>query len=340
MRYLYTLVSTPKDTYYEQFLLSVTSLRLIMPDAEVILLCDTKTKENLTENRREYEKLVSKIIVADTPIDIPQVEVSRWIKTSMRRLVEGDFLFIDCDTIITEDLSSITELGISFGACLDKHSLLDKHMKGENIIIREKQLGFTSYLSNKHFNSGIIYCADNPQIHKVFDRWHELWLFGNSKNIVRDQTSFNMAIYENSSYFTELNGIWNCQIAYNGLPYLANSKIIHYFASDLVLHTSPYLLASKSIFRKIKDTGLIPDEALELLKQPRQAFASESLIIAGEEALNVINSDIFQSIFLLKKKAPCLFNFLNRLASLGKKIIKSLIIKRNRKKDGGIKYYN
>ena len=340
MQYLYTLTSSLNDTYYEQFLLSVSSLRLKMPDAKVILLCDSKTKETLTGKRAGYEKFVSKVIAADAPAAMSQVEVSRWVKTSMRRLVSGDFLFIDCDTIVTDDLSSITEPGIPFGACLDKHSLIDRHGKKNSIIATERQLGFTSHLSGRHFNSGVILCADTPETHTIFNRWHELWLFSNSKNIVRDQPSFNMAIYENPSLFTELNGMWNCQIAFNGLPHLANSKIIHYFASDLVMHASPYTLASDNISKQIKDTGIIPNEALELLKNPRTAFAGEARIIAGDDMLSVINSSFFEFVFLMRKKMPGLFSFFNRLCSGGKKITKFFITKTSRKKDGGIKHYN
>ena len=340
MQYLYVLTSSLNDTYYEQFLLSVSSLKLLMPGAEVILLCDSRTKETLTGKRAEYEKLVSKVIAVDAPAGMPQIEVSRWVKTSMRRLVSGDFLFIDCDTIITDDLSSIVELGIQFGACLDKHSLIDRHEKSEGIIKRDKKLGFTSYLSGKHFNSGVIFCADTSETRKIFDRWHELWLFSNSKNTVRDQPSLNMAIHENPSVFTELDGTWNCQISHNGLPYLSGSKIIHYFATDLVLYTSPFLLASDKIFRQIKQTGVIPDDALELLKNPRAAFESESRIIAGADMLSVINSNFFQFIFLMKIKIPFLFNFFNWFCSAGKKITKSIIVKTSRKKDGGTKFYN
>jgi len=340
MQYLYVLTSTDKDIYYEQFLLSITSLKLLMPAAEIALLCDSKTKETLTGKRAGYEKSVSNVIIADAPAAMPQIEVSRWVKTSMRRLVSGDFLFIDCDTIITDDLSSAAELGIQFGACLDKHSLIDRHGKKNNIIEMEKQLGFTSHTSNRHFNSGVIFCADTPETHRIFERWHELWLFSKNKNVMRDQPSFNMAIYENLSLFTELDGKWNCQIAFNGLPYLANSKIIHYFASDLVMHTSPFIFASSWVFEEIKDTGSIPDEILELLKNPRAAFVTESRIIAGDDMLNVINSNFFEFIFLMRKKIPGIFNVINRLCFAGKKLTKFLLTRTSRKKDGGIKFYN
>jgi len=340
MQYLYTLTSSPKDNYYEQFLLSAASLKLKIPDAQIVLLYDSKTKETLTGKRSEYEKLVSKVIIAETPAEISQVEISRWVKTSMRRLVSGDFLFIDCDTIITDDLSSITETGIKFGACLDKHSLIEKHGKRNSIIEIEKRLEFTSYLSGRHFNSGVIFCADTPETCKIFDRWHELWLFSKNKNVQRDQPSFNMAIYENSSLFTELHGTWNCQIAYNGLPYLANSKIIHYFASDLNFNISPFILASEKTFKQIKETGAIAGDTLELLKNPRAAFVDESRIIAGDDMLFVVNSSFFESVFLMQKKMMWFFKFLNGLCSVGKKFTKFFITRTSRKKDGGIKYYN
>jgi len=340
MKYLYVLTSTPKDIYYEQFLLSAKSLKIIMPDAQVILLCDTKTRETLTGKRREYENLVSDTITVEAPGDMIQIEISRWVRTSMRRLVKGDFLFLDVDTIVTDNLSSINNSNIKFGACLDKHSLIDRHSKNKDIIEKNKSLGFDSHVSNRHYNGGVIFCADIPETHKIFDRWHELWLFSKSRNIVRDQPSFNMAVHENTSLFTELDGTWNCQIAFNGLPYLADSKIIHYFASDLVMHSSPFLLSSGGIFRKIKDTGFIPDETLELLKKPRSAFVQESRIVAGDNTLFVINSNFFEIILLIRHKLPCLFNFFNSLCSIGKKIAKFFLVKGNRKKDGGIKFYN
>ena len=340
MHYVYALTSSADDYYYEQFLLSVTSLKLYNPLADAILLCDSRTKETLSGKRGEYERFVSRTITADAPASFSRVETSRWLKTSIRRLAPGDFLFIDCDTIVCDDLSAIDRPGIGFGACLDKHSPIDRHHKGANIIANDKKLGFTSYTSNRHYNSGIIYCADTPEIHGIFERWHELWLFCIAKKITRDQVSFNMAIHENQKHFTELDGTWNCQIAYNGLPYLAHAKIIHYFASDMVLNESPFLLASDKILQRIKETGLIPDTAHELLKTPRSAFAPESQICAGQDMLYVLNSSLFQFNFILRKKIPFLFNCCNGICSLLKKAAKFFIIKSAARKNKGMQVYN
>ena len=345
MQYLYILTSTPRDFYYEQFLLSATSLKLKMPNGQITLLCDSNTKKSLTDSRSGHEKIVSQTITTETPGNLSQVEVSRWLKTSMRRFVQGDFLFIDCDTIITEDLSSIenidrnTEQRIKFGACLDKHSPIGCHNNKDFIIKNDKQLNLSSYKSNKHYNSGVIYCADSLETHKIFDRWHELWLYSKSKNITRDQPAFNNAIYENQSYFTELDGVWNCQIAYNGLPYLLESKIIHYFATDHIFVESPFLFAYEGFLKQIKETGNIPTEIFKLLENPRSAFTEHSQIIAGDDMLYVVNSNFFQFIFLLKKKCPLLFNFFNSVCSLLKIMTKNIFIMIQRRKKREINLY-
>ena len=43
----YVLVSSHRDLFWEQCLISVMSLRHHMPDAHTVLVCDTETKESL-----------------------------------------------------------------------------------------------------------------------------------------------------------------------------------------------------------------------------------------------------------------------------------------------------
>jgi len=332
VQYLYILASSPDDNYYEQFLLSTTSLRLKMPNAQITLLCDGNTKQNLVGKRSGYEKIVSNIIVSDTPAHTSQLEISRWLKTSMRRLVTGDFLFIDCDTIIADDLSSDDLQGVKLAACLDRHSLISAHSKSDFIVKNDKHLGFSSYISNKHYNSGVIFFSDTPESYEICERWHELWLFSKNRNIFRDQPAFNMAISEKPSFITELDGTWNCQIAYNSLPYLAKSKVIHYYASDSFLNAPIFILSSDEIAQKIKNTGIITDDILNFLEDPKTAFVPESRIVTGLDALHVINSDFFQLLLLMRKKIPLFFKFINFICSFFKKITKHILYASKKKK--------
>ena len=51
MKYVYVLVSSPDDLYYEQAVMSVYSLRRHMPDADIEVLVDNKTYESFHGNR-------------------------------------------------------------------------------------------------------------------------------------------------------------------------------------------------------------------------------------------------------------------------------------------------
>ncbi|MDR0876865.1 MAG: hypothetical protein LBN21_02345 [Treponema sp.] len=315
MKYLYVLVSSVQDTYYEQFFLSVTSLRLKNPDAHITVLCDSKTRQNLQGKRKGYENLISEVKIVPVPDNLSQQEVSRHIKTSMRRYVDGDFLFIDCDTIITDDISDVFSAQTDIGAVLDKHRTIDCHPMESYIISNDERLGFGSSKSNRHYNSGIILCKDTVKTHDFFDKWHEAWIYSNKKGVTVDQPSFNEAIFHYTDIFLELDGAWNCQIAFSGLPFLSEAKVIHYYASSLITQVPPYSLASQDNLDSIKETGVVSSNIIEQLQKPKSAFAADSRIIAGEASLDVVNSNFFAKLLWLRRKHPGIFNRLNRLIS-------------------------
>ena len=317
MKYVYVLTSSLNDTYYEQFLLSVTSLRMYNPSACIVALIDSKTKQNLVDNRVAYEKVVSEIQVISPPAEFSQKEASRWIKTSIHHYVTGDFLFIDCDTIITEKLLVNFQPEVKVGAVLDTHVTLDKHHLKDNFQKEDTKAGFSSSIkSNVRYNGGLVFCKDDAQARNFFEKWHTLWLNGRNRGCSQDMPSLNQANYELNSLITELPGEWNCQISHNGLPYFHNAKIIHYYATSLITQISPFTLASDLLFKEIKETGTIPGSALELLKHPQSAFEPHSRIIAGSEELYVVNSNLFAKLLWLRKKSRSFFNFLNKISSL------------------------
>jgi hypothetical protein len=311
MKYLYVLVSNPNDLYYEQFLLSVTSLRLFNPNSEIVLLCDQDTETGLVGKRTEYKEYVSELISVQTPQGLSQKEVSRWLKTSMRNYVVGDFLFIDCDTIITEDLSGVFNRKEMLLAVLDKHVLIDKHYMKSYIFSNDAKMGFQSATTNRHYNSGVIFCKDTPYTKSFFERWHALWLQTRKKNILVDQPSFNQVIFE-TGCMAEMGGEWNCQIAYGGLRFLHEAKIIHYYSSSLITAVSPYSLAAAHVLTEIHETGFVPQAALEAMKQPKAAFENDCRVVAGEAALGVLNSNIFAKLLWLMKKYPSLFKLIDK----------------------------
>jgi len=308
MKYVYVLTSSEGDFYYEQFFLSITSLRMHNPQAFIVALIDSKTKEGLTGKRSGYSKLVSETVTITAPSELSQKEVSRWIKTSMKKYVVGDFLYIDCDTIIAGNLDVNFPAEIKIGAILDTHVPLSKHHKAQHFEMEDLGLKFNSFETGFRYNGGVIFCRDTSAANEFFLRWHSLWLFSNKEGISQDMPSLNQANHELGGIITELDDKWNCHITYNGLPFLFDAKIIHYIATSFDFIDCPFLPASRAVLLSVKETGVILPETLKLLKNPRTAFEYRSRIVADKAELDVVNSKIFLLLLILRKKKPRLFH--------------------------------
>ncbi|GHV58317.1 hypothetical protein FACS1894182_10030 [Bacteroidia bacterium] len=218
---------------------------------------------------------------------------SRFLKTTMRKHISGDFLYIDCDTIICEDLSEIETLNILLGAVLDCHVQAKQNRSFLWHQGQDNRLSFCSIGKlNKFFNGGLIYCKDSEISHQFFDKWNELWLYSVSCGINMDQPAFNQTNYLFNDIIYELSGSWNCQIhTAGGLPYLHNAKILHYLTTyDYT--DFPFLLSRSEIFEKIKPHGKIPSEIKELLQEPRAQFDKTTLILLCKNYEAMFNHDV------------------------------------------------
>jgi hypothetical protein len=314
MTFIYVLVSDDADTYYEQFLLSVTSFRIFNGNGKVIVLTERETEKGLSGKRSGYEGLVDGVQIVDVPGNPGRKEISRWIKTSVREHVAGDFLFIDCDTIVVGVLDSVFPENMEAGAVLDTHLKLPEHHLREIFRDRDRVAGFQSSLDGtEHYNSGVILCRDTPRCREFYHRWHSLWKEGNAKGITSDQPSFNEANRLMNGILSDMGDSWNCQISHNGLPFLHDAKIIHYYATSLVSFESPFLPASAGILNSIKETGSIPAGVLSMLENPKAAFAPLARIISDRDTLDILDSNYFSKLLWLKKSCPKLFYGINNI---------------------------
>ena len=138
MKYVYVLTSTEKDLYYEQCLMSVFSLRHYMPKAFISIITDNKTNETFN-NRLELKNYVNEIISVPFNDTVSNIERSRRLKTTIPEYINDSFLFIDCDTIVCDNLSEIENSNYDIAAVLDGHVKLDEHKHKEYFLKREKK---------------------------------------------------------------------------------------------------------------------------------------------------------------------------------------------------------
>jgi hypothetical protein len=302
MKYLYVLVSDYTDYYYEQALMSITSLKMKMPDGFVSLLIDDTTEKTLIDQRRNILELVNELKVIPIDTQFNKIQRSRWLKTSMRQHIEGDFLYIDCDTIITDDLAEIEKWDIILGAVVDWHQHLNQNPPYKKWIQNmDKKLGFKSSLQlNNYFNGGLLFCKDIAITHDFFSEWHRLWLFCKSKGLVIDQPSLNQANFSFNNIITEIGGIWNCMISYDGaIIHLNNSKIIHYQSSNILSEKKEklYLMANLAIFHEIKEKGYITQDIQKYLQNPKSSFNDYTRLIMPDKFIDSLSFIFIKKLF-------------------------------------------
>ena len=116
---VYVLTCAPDHYFIEQALLSVYTARYYNPDATIVLIVDDLTDKLLVGIRAEILEYISEKKVKILPKEMSMMQRSRWLKTSVRNIIDGDFLFIDCDTLIARSLLEIDTIPYELSAVLD-----------------------------------------------------------------------------------------------------------------------------------------------------------------------------------------------------------------------------
>lgn len=285
---VYVITSSDKDILLEQLMLSLHSLKYYNPTASVYLVVDQDTKASIKGCRCAIKEYVTDIIAIDTPKEYNNMLRSRWLKTSLREHITGDFLFIDSDTIITDSLEECDNWIWDIAAVIDRHIPVNQeHQYYEYICNRAKDTGWIFTKADaSYFNSGVMYVKDNETTRSFYRTWHEYWQEGLKRSVFQDQPTLGKANKKFGYIIKELNGIWNCQIMANGINFLSDAKIVHYFnAERQIEHKSVfYLPSNRQIYVKIKEDKFRLEESIKkMIENGRSAFANNYAIFADEQ---------------------------------------------------------
>ena len=277
----YVLVSSHKDLFWEQCLISVMSVRYHMPDAHTVLVCDTETKESLNDGiRNDISKYFSDIISISFDEKVGNTMRSRILKVTLREIITGDFLYIDCDTLITQQLSDIDNLTCPIAAVLEGHCLFKSHPMREFFLKQNKHLDYAHDRIVKYFNAGVMYVKDVEETHSFYKKWHENYLTSCEKGMYFDQPALSKTNIELGNVIQEVDGSWNCQIRFGAL-FLASNKILH-FCSKKNMPVS--YLSNKAYLRKIKEHGANAFGLLEYITDWRNSISSGTVTCFGNDA--------------------------------------------------------
>lgn len=311
---VYAVVSTNKDYYLEQTLVSVISAKYHTPNATIILVVDELTDATLEGYRSSILDYISEKIVIKVPSKFTKAQRSRFLKTTLRKYIKGDYLFIDSDTVITDNLSDIDLVlnkSEDIAAVKDSHCRFNQMILYKLILSRAKKIGWDKYINNDdiHFNSGVMFVRDSILAHKFYEIWHDNWLIETEHGFYYDQLAMAYTNHIMNYPIKEMEGIWNCQIRQDGLRYLNKSKIIHYFGDTG--EGRPYYFCNTSVFINIKNTGNISSKEMEYIKNGKEAFVGHNILCGNEDV-----DYIFSSIRTLYIRNRTLYIIVNLLAKI------------------------
>lgn len=266
---MYTIVYVIADNenlfFYNQMMKSLKSLRMHMPNQDVCVMVDQDTYQILQNVKAEVFDL-AQVMCVKIDDSYTQVEKSRFLKVTLRQRLSGNLLFIDTDTVICDVLPDIVSEK-SIGMVLEFHELrsnINWYLTDQY----DQQSGLDLGNFDYFFNSGVVWSKDDEHSHRFYKKWHELWEKTRKKGIPRDQSAFNYVVKEEFKHIEILDGVWNCQLARafsNGLQYLADAHIIHYFN----VKVSAYMLCQD----EYRNLPYNDERIINMLKHPKTLFS-------------------------------------------------------------------
>ena len=309
---VYVVISQPTDIFFERMWLSAYSLKKYNPKMKVVCLVDDATYRGVqTTYRGKSQKVVDHFEIIDLPEGLSQRAKSRWIKTNLRSLLKGDFLFIDSDTVVCDDLSELELQKAELMMVFDYHLLLNEHKDGKLIRHECEQVFGRKLTTDDYFNSGVILARDTPEVHRFFDMWHKYWLEGVRRGCETDQKSLAYVVQDNPGVVRELDGIYNAQIR-SSVRYLCRGKILHFFTGgDYVSINHPFM--ADAVYLQMKEENGISENVKQQVGDCKSLFDVQSYIMTGVE-LEIKNNASYRVLLLLRIYFPILYKINNMMA--------------------------
>jgi hypothetical protein len=223
------LSSDGDDSYSEMTLISIALLRRVHKNARVTVFIDEVTEQKLLQRAGLVLDEADRIIRVKA--DFPDAATrSRYIKTKMRTLLDGNYLFLDSDALVIRRIDEIFAFRKPMAAALDLN--VASPFPHNPIWIQPiyEDLGW-KYPIEHYFNTGVVYWADVPETHRLAELWHERWKMVLRKfDKYHDQPSFNSAVAHMGVNVHVLPTAYNAMVEAH--PRLARgAKIFHFFTS-------------------------------------------------------------------------------------------------------------
>ncbi len=225
--YVYCLCASDADFYGEMAVVSAWLLRRVAPEARITLLIDEVSDAQPPSVLTQLRDLVHEHCVIRTGGETAVVR-SRLLKVAARQVVEGDFVYLDADTLPVRPLDGLWVTKADVAGVRNPNGYSDcraRHFK------RYRELGWGDSLPMLYLNSGVLLFRDTTGGREVGRLWEEFYHESAASGEPRDQLALAHAIASSAARVSVLPERYNAMIfARNNQKTVRNASIIHTWA--------------------------------------------------------------------------------------------------------------
>jgi hypothetical protein len=283
---VYALSSDGADNYSRMAHLSIVCARRIHPQAKVTLVCDEVTAAALPGRADALTACVDQVRMVQTGMPTA-VERSRFVKTSLRQVVPGDFIFLDVDALPVRpfrqmidrvrDIGAVPDCGpqttdrLSFKAAARVY--FSRPQLPQRVQTVFAQMGW-DFPPRHYLNSGVMVFRDTPGAHRVGGLWHQRWLQCRAQGVMQDQFALARALDEAGTHVVELPRRFNGMIG--TFPWYANrAAIFHFFTHGKGQPAEGTVLAE--MIERYESTGTCDEGLIDRLLQSKYPWRTRTV---------------------------------------------------------------
>lgn len=228
-RAVFAITCAGDDIYHAMTRIAVGSLRITNPDIIITVACDHPTYRILAGLKSPLIDQIDDLLPVETPPGPPSFR-NRFVKTSLRQLISGPFLFLDSDILVRGDLTPLACLDCDFAAARNHSTDVPTRQINNDNLADLQNLGW-QFREDVYLNGGVLYFAETPTAHALSREWHRRWLWhykATGKHY--DQPALNATVFSHRPGITVLADIYNAQFPFS--PGVALGAVIwHYYSS-------------------------------------------------------------------------------------------------------------
>lgn len=223
---VFTLTTSGDDIFVAMTRIAIASLRLSNPGLNVLVVCDAASFKALQIARNPILGEANHWQAIVAPMNNPTYR-NRHIKTRLRSLVEGDFLFLDSDIFVCGPLESLFLIESDIAAA-PNHSQDSFHVQlPDHDAKMIESLGW-QVGSGLYVNGGVILYKDTEGARRFASNWHQRWIHSSRQlSHYRDQPALNAALHEVKPRIHVLAHEYNFQLKWHSCC-IIQPRIWHY----------------------------------------------------------------------------------------------------------------